>query len=164
MSCGGGRRPGSDPIPRCCGSGVGQWLQLRLDPSPGNLHMPWQRPKKWQKKKVSLNIFFLEMPLIHCIRLKCQHLSHLYTHTHACAHAYTNTFVSKVLFPSMFFSQSNNEVKFMKTNLGVFVNSSKIKPAYIWLNQRAHEVWMTQCIVTQTKSSELFLLREWVGS
>ena len=26
-------------IPSCCGSGVGRWLQLRLDPWPGNLHM-----------------------------------------------------------------------------------------------------------------------------
>ena len=33
-------------IPRCCGSGVGQWLQLRLDPWPGNLHTPWEQPKK----------------------------------------------------------------------------------------------------------------------
>ena len=38
-------------IPRCCGSGVGWWLQLRLDPWPGNLHMPWERSKKWQKDK-----------------------------------------------------------------------------------------------------------------
>ena len=27
-------------ILQCCGSGVGLWLQLRLDPYPGNLHMP----------------------------------------------------------------------------------------------------------------------------
>ena len=26
-------------IRRCCGSGVGWWLQLRWDPYPGNLHM-----------------------------------------------------------------------------------------------------------------------------
>ena len=24
-------------------------LQLRLDPQPDNLHMPWEQPKKWQK-------------------------------------------------------------------------------------------------------------------
>ena len=38
-------------IPSCCGSGVGQWLQLRFDPYPGNLHMPWERPKEIAKKK-----------------------------------------------------------------------------------------------------------------
>ena len=27
-------------IPLCCGSGVGRWLRLRLDPWPGNLHVP----------------------------------------------------------------------------------------------------------------------------
>ena len=37
-------------IPRCCGSGAGWQLQLRLDPQPGNLHIPRERPKKWQKK------------------------------------------------------------------------------------------------------------------
>ena len=31
-------------IPCCCGSGVGQWLQLRLNPSPGNLHMQQEQP------------------------------------------------------------------------------------------------------------------------
>ena len=36
-------------ILRCCGSGVGRWLQLRFDPQPGNLHMPQEQPKKWQK-------------------------------------------------------------------------------------------------------------------
>ena len=36
-------------IRRCCGSGIGRWLQLRLDPYPGTLHMLWERPKKWQK-------------------------------------------------------------------------------------------------------------------
>ena len=30
VSCGVGHRHGSDPS--CCGCGVGQWLQLRLDP------------------------------------------------------------------------------------------------------------------------------------
>ena len=35
----------------CCGAGVGQQLQLRLDPLPGNLHMPQERPWKWQKDK-----------------------------------------------------------------------------------------------------------------
>ena len=32
---------------RCCGWGVGQWLQLRFDPSPGNLHMlqVWPSPR-----------------------------------------------------------------------------------------------------------------------
>ena len=35
----------------CCGSGVGWWLQLQLDPEPGNLHMPWVRPWKRRKKK-----------------------------------------------------------------------------------------------------------------
>ena len=38
--------------PYCCGCGVGrQRLQLRFDPWPGNLHMPRERPKKWQKEK-----------------------------------------------------------------------------------------------------------------
>ena len=38
---------------RCCDSGVGQRLQLRFDPKPGNLHVPPCRPKdtKRQKKK-----------------------------------------------------------------------------------------------------------------
>ena len=35
----------------CCGSGAGWWLQLRLDPWPGNLHMPQEQPKKWQKNQ-----------------------------------------------------------------------------------------------------------------
>ena len=33
-------------IPRCCGCGVGRWLQLRLDPWPGSLHVLRDRPKK----------------------------------------------------------------------------------------------------------------------
>ena len=36
-------------IQHCCG--CGQQLQLQFDPSPGTLHMPQVRPKKWQKKK-----------------------------------------------------------------------------------------------------------------
>ena len=36
-------------ILRCCGSGVGQRLQLRFDLQLGNLHMPQGWPKKWQK-------------------------------------------------------------------------------------------------------------------
>ena len=35
----------------CYGSGVGQWLQLWLDPSPGNLHMPWVQPSKDKRTK-----------------------------------------------------------------------------------------------------------------
>ena len=35
----------------CCGPGVGQQLQLRLDPQPGNFHMPQKRPQKRQKDK-----------------------------------------------------------------------------------------------------------------
>ena len=35
----------------CCGSGVGRWLQLGLDPWPGNLHMQRERPQRWQKDK-----------------------------------------------------------------------------------------------------------------
>ena len=31
-------------ILRCCGCGIGQWLQLQFDPSPGNLHMPRMQP------------------------------------------------------------------------------------------------------------------------
>ena len=31
-------------IPRCCGCGVGQRLQLQFDPKPGNLHMPQVQP------------------------------------------------------------------------------------------------------------------------
>ena len=38
-------------IPPCCGSDIGQWLQLRLDPQTGNLHVPRQQLKKRQKKK-----------------------------------------------------------------------------------------------------------------
>ena len=38
-------------IPRFCGCGVGWWLQLLFDPSPGNLHMPREWSKKWQKDK-----------------------------------------------------------------------------------------------------------------
>ena len=38
-------------LPRCCGSGIGLWLQLRFDPYPGNLHMLLEQPKKWQKDK-----------------------------------------------------------------------------------------------------------------
>ena len=38
-------------IRHCCVSGVGQQLQLQLDPWPGNLHMPQERPKKWPKDK-----------------------------------------------------------------------------------------------------------------
>ena len=43
----------SAQIQRCCGSGVGWRLQLRLDPYPGNLHMvrERQKDKKGQKKK-----------------------------------------------------------------------------------------------------------------
>ena len=37
---------------RCCGCGVGRRLQLRLDPQPGNLHMPPVRPSKRQKRQV----------------------------------------------------------------------------------------------------------------
>ena len=35
----------------CCGSGISWWLQLQLDPQPGNLHMPWEWPQKRKKKK-----------------------------------------------------------------------------------------------------------------
>jgi len=38
-------------IPRCCGSGVGQRLQLEFDPWPGNLHMPQAWPFKDKKPK-----------------------------------------------------------------------------------------------------------------
>ena len=31
-------------IQHCCGCGVGQQLQLRLDPQPWNLHMPQVQP------------------------------------------------------------------------------------------------------------------------
>ena len=34
---------------RCCGCGVGRWLQLWLDPWPGNLHMPRVWPSKDKK-------------------------------------------------------------------------------------------------------------------
>ena len=54
-------------IPRCCGSGVGRRLQLRLDPQPGNLHMLQQRPKeiaKRQKKK--------KKRIQHCRELQCR--------------------------------------------------------------------------------------------
>ena len=44
--------------PSCCGSGVGQQLQLRFDPWPGNLHVLWEQLKKWQKdqKKKKKNL------------------------------------------------------------------------------------------------------------
>ena len=39
----------------CCGSGVGRWLQLRLDSQPGNLHMrqeaALEKAKRQRKKK-----------------------------------------------------------------------------------------------------------------
>ena len=41
-------------IPHCCGSGVGRWLQPRFDPWPGNLHVPLEQPKKWQKIKIKI--------------------------------------------------------------------------------------------------------------
>ena len=37
VSCGVGRRRSFDA--HCCGCGMGQWLQLQLDPLPGNIHM-----------------------------------------------------------------------------------------------------------------------------
>ena len=40
-------------IPSCYGCDVGRWLQLRLDPYPGNLHMLWERLKKRQKDKTN---------------------------------------------------------------------------------------------------------------
>ena len=56
MSCGVSHR--LSLVLCCCGSGIGQRLQFRLDPQPGNLHMllmwPW---KKTKKKK----IFFKHM-------------------------------------------------------------------------------------------------------
>ena len=39
-------RCGSDP-----GSGVGRWLQVQFDPSPGNLHMLRERLKKKKAKR-----------------------------------------------------------------------------------------------------------------
>ena len=47
MRCGIGRRRSSDPTR----SGVGWRLQLRFNPWPGNLHMPWEQPQKRQKDK-----------------------------------------------------------------------------------------------------------------
>ena len=42
VSCDVGCRRSSDPtLLWLC---VGWWLQLRLDPEPGNLHMPQERP------------------------------------------------------------------------------------------------------------------------
>ena len=38
-------------IPRCCSCGVGQQLQLRLDPQPRNLHMLWVQPQKDKRQK-----------------------------------------------------------------------------------------------------------------
>ena len=35
----------------CCGSGVGRQQQLRLDPWPGTLHMPWVQPLKKRRQK-----------------------------------------------------------------------------------------------------------------
>ena len=29
----------------CCASGIGRWLQLWLDPSPGDLHVPQEQPR-----------------------------------------------------------------------------------------------------------------------
>ena len=42
MNCGVGHRRSLDLVLRGCG--VGGWLQLRLDPKPGNLHMLQVRP------------------------------------------------------------------------------------------------------------------------
>ena len=41
----------------CCGCGVGRWLQLPLDPWPGNLHMAYvgaalEMAKRQKKKKL----------------------------------------------------------------------------------------------------------------
>ena len=49
------KNPGAAQIQCCCGSGLGQWLQLSFDSQPGNLHMPWEWPKKWQKDKEKKN-------------------------------------------------------------------------------------------------------------
>ena len=38
-------------IPRCCGCGIVQWLQLWLDPWPGNLHMLRVRPQKAKERE-----------------------------------------------------------------------------------------------------------------
>ena len=44
MSCGVGGRRGWDPT--LGGPGMGWWLQLRMDPQPGNLHMQRVRAEK----------------------------------------------------------------------------------------------------------------------
>ena len=45
-------------IQHYCGCGVGQQLQLRFDPYPGNLHMPWVWPYKDKKKKRPLGMIW----------------------------------------------------------------------------------------------------------
>ena len=59
-------------ILRCCGSGVGQWLQLQLDPSLGTSICrgsgPRKGKKKDQKKKKNLSLFSLFLLEI-CIAL-----------------------------------------------------------------------------------------------
>ena len=43
-------------IQRYCGCGVGEWLQLRLEPQPENLHMLRVLPKKTKdRKKINKN-------------------------------------------------------------------------------------------------------------
>ena len=48
--------------------GVGQWLQLRLDPEPGNLHMPWEaapeKAKRDKKERKTVNPRYLPGPTI----------------------------------------------------------------------------------------------------
>ena len=53
LSCGVGRSSGSDPALLWLWCRWG--LQLRFDPEPGNLHMPLERPKTWQKENKQEN-------------------------------------------------------------------------------------------------------------
>ena len=60
VSCGVGCRRGSDPAGS--GSGVGQRLQLQLNPQPGNLHMPQEWPQKRHTHTKILDISYQSFP------------------------------------------------------------------------------------------------------
>ena len=62
-------------IPRCCGSGLGQQLQLRFNPQPGNLHMLHEQPKeiaKRQKNKKSTSLANINKSHIFILKFKAK--------------------------------------------------------------------------------------------
>ena len=52
-------------IPHCCGSGIGRWLQLWLDPYAENLHMPreaaLEKAKSKKKNNKKILYFFIRV-------------------------------------------------------------------------------------------------------